>query len=141
MALVFIDLRTSQPVSFEENQIYGEISALFVQLDATDQSKASKTELRLRPCNSFDFEQNLFKPHNEDYLEDGYIENNKENMLCLDDLSIVELEGQYKHDDGMFLKFMVRTCDNVSSDGSQCASLKDQKEWRKNTGILLFYNR
>ena len=62
-------------------------------------------------------------------------------MLCLDDLSIVELEGQYKHDDGMFMKFTVQLCDNVTSDGRQCASREDWLEWRKNTGILLFYNR
>ena len=62
-------------------------------------------------------------------------------MLCLDDLSIVELEGQYSHDDGMFLKLMVLSCGSVTSDRRQCASLEDQKEWRKNTGILLFYNR
>ena len=62
-------------------------------------------------------------------------------MLCLDDLSIVELEGQYKHDDGGFLKLSIIKCDDVTDDGKQCASKEDQEKWRKHTGVLLFYNR
>ena len=38
-------------------------------------------------------------------------------MLCLDDLSIVDLEGQYKHDDGHFLKLSILKCVNVTDDG------------------------
>ena len=100
----------------EDSQIYGYVSAQFVELDSTDRSASSKTELRLRPCTSLDFEENLFQPHNQDY-GDEYLDSNKDDMLCLDDLSIVELEGQYKHDDGGFLKLSIIKCDNVTDDG------------------------
>ena len=48
---------------------------------------------------------------------------NKDNMLCLDDLSIVELQGQFINDDGGFLRLSVWKC--VSRKDKQCASEED----------------
>ena len=79
-----------------------------------------KTKLKLRPCTSFDFEENLFQPYNKKF-RDGYLESIKNDMLCLDELSIVELQGQYINDDGGFLRLSVWKCP-YWRDGNQCAS-------------------
>ena len=61
-------------------------------MTSTNRSASLKPEIKLRPCTKTDFEKYLFEPYNKDFAN-GYLESNMDKLLCLDDLSMVELEG------------------------------------------------
>ena len=58
----------------------------------------------------------LYKPIQEDW-SNGKLEAYQEQMVCLDDPNQMELEGQYKHDDGNFLKIALIKCNKQTHDG------------------------
>ena len=55
--------------SFEENKIYGKLSALTLQLEANNQNEAVRTPLTQRPCNQNDIDNMLFDPLLEDFTD------------------------------------------------------------------------
>ena len=95
--------------SFEENSIYGKLSALTLKLEANNRHETVRTPVSLRPCNQNDIDNMLFDPVLEDYT-DGKLDQLVDKMMCLDDPNQIRLEGQYKHDDGSFLRITMEKC-------------------------------
>ena len=53
--------------SFEENSIYGKLSALNLKLEANNRHETVRTPVPMRTCNQNDIDNMLFDPSLEDY--------------------------------------------------------------------------
>ena len=95
-------------------------SAETIVLEPQNRNKTEKIHLDTRPCTQRDLDEMFYKSRAEDYSDDK-LSSYKNDMICLNDPNDMRLEGQYKHDDGSFLKFKLIRCQNETSDGRSCA--------------------
>ena len=82
----------------------------------------------------------FYKSRAEDYSDDK-LSSYKNDMICLNDPNDMRLEGQYKHDDGSFLKFKLIRCLNETSDGRSCAGDEEIENFINDYVLLILYNR
>ena len=52
-------------------------------------------------------------------------------MMCINDLEDIDLKGQYKYDDGHFLKLSLEVCSGRAATGVECESPASIAKWGK----------
>ena len=69
--------------------------------------------LKLRTCTHEDLNEKLYEP--------GFYEWDRERLstmidglMCIENLNLINLKGQYRHDDGRFLKITLETCNDTN---------------------------